>query len=356
MGGIELHLRDLAQRLMARGHEVTVVTPTPGDRVVEGVRVVRVAASRLPGAEVVWTPAGVAAIGEAVAALSPGVVHAHVSIVSPASYAGAAAGVRLGLPTVLTFHSVIAGLSPLFAALDRLTGISRWPALFTAVSAPVARPVRTLAGSRDVEIVANGIDAEQWRVTPAPRDASRVEILSVGRLVPKKRPATLVRMMAELRRRLPAGITARLRLAGDGPERPALERLVRRHDLVDVVELLGWRSHHELRALLATSDVFVMPSRFESFGLAALEARCAGLPVVAMARSGVSGVIGHEQEGLLSRDDRELVAHVLRLTTDRALRERIAEHNRRSTPMASWDGTLARLHRVYEQAAALAAK
>lgn len=353
IGGIELHLRDLAQRLAARGHEVTIVTPTPGDDVVDGVRVVRVSAPRLPGAHVLYTRRGLAAIGDAVAALRPDVVHAHVSIVSPASYAGAAAGVRLGVPTVLTFHSVIAGLAPLFAGLDAMLGISRWPVVFTAVSAPVARPVRTLAGRRDVVILANGIDAEQWRVAPVPHDPARVEILSVGRLTSKKRPATLVRMMAELLRRLPAGLTARLRLAGDGPERPALERLVRQLDIGHAVELLGWRSRDQVRELLGGSDVFVMPSRFESFGLAALEARCAGLPVVAMARSGVSEVIGHDEEGLLARDDRELAAHVLRLTTDRALRERIADHNRRSTPVASWDGTLARLFTLYERAGEL---
>lgn len=354
IGGIELHLRDLAQRLVRRGHDVTVVTPTPGEGTVDGVRVARVAAPRLPGAQVLWTRGGIGAIGDAVAALKPDLVHAHVSIVSPASYAGAAAGVRLGVPTVLTFHSVIAGLGPLFTGLDALVGISRWPAVFTAVSAPVARPVRALAGARDVVILGNGIDAEEWRVSPAPRDPRRVELLSVGRLMPKKRPAMLVRMMAELLPRLPAGTTARLRLAGDGPERPAIERLVRQLRLGDSVELLGWRSRDEVRELLAASDVFVMPSRFESFGLAALEARCAGVPVVAMARSGVSEVIGHEEEGLLARDDRDFTAQVLRLTTDRALRERIAEHNRRSTPLASWEGTLARLSAIYEEAGRVA--
>lgn len=355
IGGIELHLRDLALHLMARGHEVHVVTPNPGPDTVDGVPVVRVQAARLPGAQVLCTRGGFTAIGDAVAALRPDVVHAHVSIISPAAYAGAAAAARLGLPTVLTFHSVIAGLAPLFTALDAIVGVSDWPAVFTAVSGPVARPVRRLAGRSGVVVLPNGIDPAEWRVAPLPRDPRRVEIVSVMRLVPKKRPRTLIRLMAALQRQLPPGVTARLRIAGDGPEHPSLERLVRRLGLGDSVELLGWKSRDEIRALLADADVFVMPSRFESFGLAALEARCAGVPVVAMARSGVTEVIGHDGEGLLARSDRELLAHTLRLATDPELRARISAHNRATTPTASWHGTLARLFNLYARAAELTA-
>src|SRR5918992_1816833 len=66
MGGLELHLRDLAQHLNAAGHTAEIITTTPGDPVVEGIRVHRVQARRLPRAQVIWTRAGRRAVRRAV--------------------------------------------------------------------------------------------------------------------------------------------------------------------------------------------------------------------------------------------------------------------------------------------------
>src|ERR671914_726683 len=83
MGGLELHLRDLAQHLVAAGHTAEIITTTPGDSVVEGVRVHRVEARRLSGAQVIWTRGGMLAVGRAIEHGQYDVIHSHVSIVSP---------------------------------------------------------------------------------------------------------------------------------------------------------------------------------------------------------------------------------------------------------------------------------
>ncbi|MGH7616898.1 MAG: glycosyltransferase, partial [Gemmatimonadaceae bacterium] len=79
VGGIELHLQDLAARLRRAGHNVVVITPTPGPPVVSGVRVIRVDAPRAPHFGFLMTPAGVRAVARAIAGERPDVVHAHVS-------------------------------------------------------------------------------------------------------------------------------------------------------------------------------------------------------------------------------------------------------------------------------------
>src|SRR5207253_6168215 len=144
------------------------------------------------------------------------------------------------------------------------------------------------------------------------------ELVSVMRLNAKKRPLTLVPLMRALAER---GVRARLTVVGDGPQRDRLAAAVERAGLHASVRLAGWKSREELAGLLGDADVFVLPAVRESFGVAAVEARNAGLPVVAMAASGVAEVIDHERDGLLAASDAELTDAVERLCRDDALRK-----------------------------------
>jgi glycosyltransferase involved in cell wall biosynthesis len=99
--------------------------------------------------------------------------------------------------------------------------------------------------------------------------------------------------------------------------------------------------------------VFVAPAILESFGIAALEARCAGVPVVARSDGGVAEFIKDGKEGLLAADDGEMARCVALLTRDVALRASIAEHNRTTDPSISWSDTLARADAAYAAASRL---
>jgi glycosyltransferase involved in cell wall biosynthesis len=358
VGGIELHLQDLAKRLHDAGHDVHVVTPTEGDAIVDGIPVHRTAGPRAPKFGFVVTPNAVRSIAGVLHRERFDVTHCHVSIVSPAAIGGARHAQRLGIPTAVTFHSVVPHTRLLASALDVAIRSSRWPVVYSAVSARVARDVQPIAGSRTIRVLGNGIDPAFWR-TPAPRTETandrRFEIVSVMRLNAKKRPLALIEMMRRVVDELPSDRRARLRIAGDGPMRARVQRAIAGHGLEDDVELLGVRSRAELRDLFAASDVFVLPAVRESFGLAALEARCAGLPVVAMAASGVSELIEHGREGLMARSDVELAAHVTTLARDAALRATIAAHNRASLPRCDWDSALRAHLALYSDAIALRA-
>src|SRR6185295_18978997 len=93
-GGIERHLQDLVAALAAAHHEVVVITPTPGDDLVDGIRVRRISAPRAPRFGFLVTPAGVRAVGHALVDERVDVAHCHVSIVSPAAMGGAAQSVQ----------------------------------------------------------------------------------------------------------------------------------------------------------------------------------------------------------------------------------------------------------------------
>lgn len=132
--------------------------------------------------------------------------------------------------------------------------------------------------------------AELAGAAPAALPGAAPRLLAMGRLHANKGFDTLIRAMA-----LIPG--ASLCIAGEGPERAALEALARECGVGDRVHLLGWRS--DTGALLAACDLFICPSRHEPLGNVVLEAWSAARPVIAAAAQGPSELIQDGETGLL---------------------------------------------------------
>src|SRR3712207_9128532 len=119
MGGIELHLRDLALALRGAGIDARIVTTTRGEPVVDGVPVHRIRAPLVPGAGVALWPGVAGAVARVIGTEGFDLVHAHASVVSPVAFAGVLAGRRQGLPSLITFHSMLYRSSFLLGASER---------------------------------------------------------------------------------------------------------------------------------------------------------------------------------------------------------------------------------------------
>jgi glycosyltransferase involved in cell wall biosynthesis len=158
--------------------------------------------------------------------------------------------------------------------------------------------------------------------------------------------------MAELHRHLAPDRRARLRIAGDGPLRDSLTRRVARLGLGDRIELLGQVPRQRVADLLAEADLFLMPSRLESFGIAALEARIAGVPVLALRQSGTSDFLAADRDSLLAADDRGFVDALLRFAGEAPLRQRLAAGSREPLPGYAWEDVVARCEAAYRDAIA----
>ena len=349
LGGIETHVSDLAERQRAQGHEVEIITSTPGPRD-PGVR--RVTNDfRRPGA---LHPLAVSAGVRVLRDLDVDVVHAHLGVGSPLAFFLARAAARQGIPTIVTVHSMWAGVAPIMSTMDALGGWSALPIVWTAVSEVAAAPVRRqLRPGTPILILANGIDQDQWR-RPAPAERpDELVLVAVMRLARRKRPLALLRLVhraqAALERR---GDPTRLRLvvAGDGPRQAAMERYVRRHSMTDSITLLGRLDRQAVHDVLGASHVFLAPADLESFGIAALEARCSGLPVIAKSKGGVGEFIHHEREGLLCESDDDMTAAIVRLARDPARRRQMAAHNRTAVCAVAWEPLLQMTEAAYETA------
>jgi phosphatidylinositol alpha 1,6-mannosyltransferase len=363
LGGIETQVRALAVRQAAAGHDVHVITATPtdtlrnGSEVLDGVVVHRTTA-RMP-ADIPVHPRVNAVIRELLAvggeAAGADAVHVHGGVVSPFAYPGARVARQLDLPTVITIHGVWGGVfSPAARLADLVTGWSRWGVVLTAVSDAAADPIRRIVGPIvPVTLVPNGIDVDAWRIPHVVGDPDEARLVAVMRLAPRQRTMPRGSMVQEAAGLRPAGRRLRLTIVGDGPMAAQVRRHIERHGLTYgpcVVELAGRLTPDQVRATLAASDAFVAPAKLESFGIAALEARTAGLPVLAYAETGIATFVRDEQEGLLAADDRAMTLAMARIATDDELRRRISEHNRTTEPAEAWPNVLATVEAAYAAA------
>lgn len=356
LGGIEMQVHDLAVRQRLAGHDVEIITATPagqGQRDPSWVRRVETAANN-PAVRAVTAAAK--ARREVVLTRDYDVVHVHCSIWSPLSTVAAMVATRNRIPTVVTVHSLWSGLGPLPRVADTTMRLRGWPMAWSAVSEVAATPLRRMLGADvPVSVLPNGIDPLAWQVEPTARDTDDVTVASVMRLAARKRPLQLLRMLREVRDQVAPDVGMRAVIIGDGPERRTLERYLQRHGM-DWVSLPGRLDRAEIRSVFASSDVYVAPARLESFGIAALEARCAGLPVVATARGGVGEFVTHGREGLLASDDGDMVRALAALVGSPSLRGAIARHNRTVPSTLSWHEVLKRADGLYDDAAALTSR
>ena len=232
---------------------------------------------------------------------------------------GALVARRLGVPHVVHLHYTPGpwlrrpALRQLLTC-DQVIAVSEF--IRREVIATGTDPGRVSVISNTIDVPANAVDHE---------DRDGVVIGQVGRMHPGKGFPESVEVFARVHEQHP---DTSLLLVGDGPERPVVEQLVRRHGLADAVRLVGWQE--EVDGWLGQIDIFLHPSRAEPFGLAVLEAMAVALPVVAYGDAGVSEIVEDGVTGYLLEpgDIDGLEAAVSRLVADPVLRRRLGAAGR----------------------------
>ncbi|HEX8639908.1 MAG TPA: glycosyltransferase [Allosphingosinicella sp.] len=315
-GGAETLVRSLGAELVGRGHDFHVLfmshaagVGNPPD--FEGEFLERLGRDGI-GFDIMSPNAfrsTLRAVGEfrrVARTYAPDLVHSHLARgVLSRSFSG------LSLPTVYTHHSVTANFpTPLFALFNWT--VDQYVAVSGACRAFLEQHAR---GS--IVTIANGVPSDF--ASGKPRQAIRASplVLAVGSLRAAKDYPTLIEAAAILLRRAPASLAGvGFAIAGEGAERPALERLIEERGLAGRFKLLGARA--DMAALMQQADLLVNSSAYEGLPVTLVEAAASGLPIVASDVGGNSEVVVDGVNGLLVPPAQpELLAmRILELLTD----------------------------------------
>jgi glycogen synthase len=317
IGGLGRHVHHLATASAAAGHEVMVLSRRPfdtdpsthptTDEVHEGVRVV--AAAQDPhefdfGADMMaWALAmGHSMLRSGLAAgFVPDVVHAHDWLVA---HPAVALAEFFDVPLVSTLHATEAGrhsgwingsISRQVHALE--SWLARESDSLITCSASMRDEITTLFGPfrPDVRVIPNGIEVARWPFAARKNQAGPARLLYVGRLEYEKGIHDLIAALPRIRRTHP-GTT--LTVAGEGTQLDWLIEEARRHRVLKATTFDGHLNHDELLGALHDTDAVVLPSHYEPFGIAALEAAAAGAPLVTSNVGGLGELVINGQTGM----------------------------------------------------------
>jgi N-acetyl-alpha-D-glucosaminyl L-malate synthase BshA len=258
------------------------------------------------------------------------------------------------LKIVTTLHGTditLVGQDPSYFSLTKFS-IERSDRV-TAVSAFLREQTYRAFGCAgcDVVVIPNFVTTAEYhpptagtcRGALAPADHK--VLVHISNFRPVKRVRDVVRVFAGVRGALPATLV----LVGDGPDRDAAEQEADQLQLRRDIRFLG--KVDNVADILRGSDLFLLPSETESFGLAALEAMACGVPVLASAVGGLPEVVVDGETGLLSPpgDVNAMIANGVRILGDAALHARFRDAAARRALEFTADRIVPRYERLYEE-------
>ncbi len=355
-GGVQFHVRDLAESLIGRGHEVSVLAPAADDTPVPEYLVAagRAVPVHYNGsvARLTFGPVTAGRVRRWLAAGRFDVLHLHEPVTP--SLGMLALWIADG-PVVATFHTSLVRSRPLQVAYPLVRQSLEKISLRIAVSEDARRTLVEHLGG-DAVVIPNGVWVDAFaRAGTDPRWTGTPEaptIAFLGRLdEPRKGLAVLLGALPAVLDEVPG---ARVLVAGRGETGQEQARDVL-GDRAGAVEFLGGVSEEDKARLLASADVYVAPQTGgESFGIVLVEAMSAGASVVASDLGAFTRVLDGGDAGVLFRtgDSADLGATLLRVLRDPTLRARVSARASQVVGRYDWSAVTDQVLAVYELAVA----
>ena len=365
VGGSGVVAAELARCLAHRGHRTHVISSDTPFRLRESAADVRFHRVETPGYPVFREPQYLLALANRLVQVARAnrldIIHAHYAIPHAAA-AYLARQILISSPggaivprTITTLHGTDVTILGSDASYRETVAfcIDQSDAV-TAVSASLSADTkRAMAVTRDITVIPNFVDLDVYRRQPDPAlrarfcpDDERL-VIHLSNLRPVKQVDAVVRVFAGIRAR----VRARLVIVGEGPDLGRAEQLIDELGIRAHVELIG--ESPDVVGLLSVSDLFLLPSLQESFGLSALEAMACGVPVVASNVGGLPEVVTDGVTGFLHPPEQvsAMADSAIKILSDPALHARMAADGaRRAAERFSSDRIVPQYEAVYEQA------
>jgi len=338
-GGSGIVATELGKELADRGHEVHFISYAPPLRLSQGqsnTHFHEVQVTTYPLFD--HSPYALALavkMAEVAEMYALDLLHCHYAIPhSVSAYLAKSMLHPKRLPVVTTLHGTditLVGQDPSYLPITRFS-IEKSDGI-TAVSRYLRDATyRTFGIEKEIAVIYNFVNCDiyqpstnsELRRSFAPRGEKIV--IHVSNFRPVKRTPDVVDVFARVRRELPAVLL----MVGDGPERSAAERAARENKVEREVRFLGKQDN--IGDLIATSDLLLLPSENESFGLVALEAMACEVPVIASRVGGIPEVLTDGEDGFLvpPGDTAAMAQHAVEILSDDSRRIEMGKRGRQN--------------------------
>jgi len=343
-GGSGVVATELGMELAQRGHEIHFITYQPPFRLVEGQANIHFHEVNVPNYPLFQYPpydlALATRMAEVASLYSLDLLHVHYAIPHSASaflarqmLAEARNGMQRKLPFVTTLHGTditLVGLEHSYLPVTRfsieksdgVTAISQYLKDRTLKEFDVKNHIEVIHNFVNCDIYKRSPDSAKLRVQYA--DPGEKVLVHLSNFRPVKRVLDVIEIFDRVQKMIPS----RLLMVGDGPDRSNAEYLTSKKGIQDRVHFLG--KHEKVEELLGTSDLMLMPSELESFGLAALEAMACEVPSISTRAGGVPELIEHGKNGMLAAvgDVEAMAKYAIELLSDDARLKTMGENAR----------------------------
>ncbi len=345
VNGVSTSIQTFAREFVAKGHAVTLIAPDYGQSSPEPFEVIRIPSRYLfvDPEDRMLKARRLREHRPELARRGYDLVHIHTPFV--AHYTGVGLARFLGVPAVESYHTFFEQYLDHYVPLIPSAWLRLVARRFSAaqcndVDALVVPSRAMLEVLNDygvqtrAEVIPTGIELGQFSQGDGPGFRARWGIppgrpmlVHVGRLAFEKNVDFLIRMLARVKRQVPDVL---LVVAGEGPARAGLERLVRTLGLEHNTLFVGYLNRDgALEGCYAAGSAFVFASRTETQGLVLLESMALGVPVVSTAMMGTKEVLADGHGCLIAEDDEaDFAAKCVRLLTDPALRDELGRQGR----------------------------
>ena len=362
VSGVGLYVLNLTKMLMKMGHDVRVFSSnllregarsvTHEFQEVDGIRVRHFNVFKIPKVTSGYIPSP--PFVKAMLNQDVNIIHAHSYSYFP-TYTSALVKILRKRPLILTTHQPptekafkskllmkmynhsLGRLSLMKA--DKIIAVTRLEADFL-VKVAGARPDK-------IRVIPEGVDLNLFRPKTAEIGSEKV-LLFVGRVAPEKGLIHLIRAMPKVVSAFPS---ASLLIVGEdqGIQRE-LMKVAEGLKVKKAIHFLGPKFGSELARIYQRATIFVLPSVYETFGLAALEAMATGLPIVTTKVGGIPELVEDNYNGILvsPRDHDALAEAIIKLLSDPELRLKISKRNAAKAKRYSWENIAKKIEKVYK--------
>ena len=352
--GIGYYVHNLSKELMARGHEITIITRgglAREEETIDEMRIIRVPF-------LMTYPLHIKLHGHFLSALLRercddfDLLHFHSPLVPPPP--------KLNIPIVSTIHTSIIENTRHVEASNTYLPLIKFQTEFishplikklmkrsnavTTVSKSVADELEKYYGQHEITIIGNGVDETTFR--PSSNDGKERYMLYTGRLSHRKGISDLLEaapIILENR-------DVKLFICGKGELENNIRRRIKSMEIEDRVLILGHVDREYLIDLYRHATLFCLPSLYEGLPTVALEAMASGVPIIARRIPSVDGLIVDGQNGLLFDDISSLVQKACALLDNEELRRHIANKARNTIIQShTWPQICDRVETVYRE-------